>query len=66
VPVKIALKSKIRYKASDDVMSVIENNGEVTLPGNGRSDALLTRRQILMVIIVTLGITVLILLRLRG
>jgi hypothetical protein len=48
----------------DDVMSVIENNGEVTLPSNIRSSPLITKRQILLVIIFALGIASLILLRL--
>ena len=48
----------------DDVMSVIENNGEVTLPSCGKPNPLLTRRQILFVIIFALGIASLILLRL--
>ena len=48
----------------DDVMSVIENNGEVTLPRNGNMEPLLTKRQLLFVVLFGLGIASLILARL--
>jgi hypothetical protein len=34
----------------DDVMSVIENNGEVTLPGRSATDSLITKRQWQMIV----------------
>jgi hypothetical protein len=37
-------------KLCDDVMSVIENNGEVTLPSVRSSDPLITKHQILLVL----------------
>jgi hypothetical protein len=36
-------------KLCDDVMSVIENNGQVTLPNNRRTEPLLTKREVLVV-----------------
>src|SRR6202035_3774928 len=33
----------------DDVMSVIESNGEVTIPNGGRSEPLLTKRELIVV-----------------
>jgi ribosomal protein L28 len=39
-------------KLCDDVMSVIENNGEVTLPHSQRQEPLITRRQLLSVVVV--------------
>ena len=50
-------------KLYDDVMSVIENNGEVTLP-NGKSEPLLTKREIAVVALFAGGIVGLILARL--
>jgi hypothetical protein len=38
-------------KLCDDVMSVIENNGEVTLPVAPRSEPLLTKRQLQVVLL---------------
>jgi hypothetical protein len=43
----------------DDVMSVIESNGEVTIP-NGKRDPLLTKREIALVAVLTGGIAALI------
>ncbi len=37
-------------KLCDDVMSVIENNGEVTLPTAESSGSLITKRQILFIL----------------
>ena len=47
----------------DDVMGVIENNGEVTIP-NGKSEPLLTRREIVVVAVFAGGIVALVLARL--
>jgi hypothetical protein len=38
------------WKLCDDVMSAIENNGEVTLPTSRSSDPLITKRQLLLVL----------------
>jgi hypothetical protein len=38
-------------KLYDDVLSVIENNGEVTLPVAPRSDPLITKRQLEMILL---------------
>src|ERR1700731_4086390 len=53
-------------KLYDDVLSIIENNGEVTLPPDNKSNPLLTKRQLLFVVLVALGIGSLILARLIG
>ena len=58
-----AMPTPIR-KLCGDVMSVIEHNGEVTLPNNRRSNPLLTKRQVLFVILFALALAGLILLRL--
>jgi hypothetical protein len=50
-------------KLYDDVMSVIENNGEVTIP-NGKSEPLLTKSEIAIVALFAGGIVALILARL--
>jgi hypothetical protein len=50
-------------KLCDDVMGVIENNGEVTIP-NGKSEPLLTKREITVVAIFAGGIAALVLARL--
>jgi hypothetical protein len=39
-------------KVYDDVLSVIENNGEVTLPGFGQSESHVTKRQLQFVLLV--------------
>jgi hypothetical protein len=39
-------------KLCDDVMSVIENNGEVTLPGCRRSEPLVSKRQLQFILLV--------------
>lgn len=53
-------------KLYDDVLSIIENNGEVTLPSDNNSNPLLTKRQLLFLVLVALGIGSLILARLIG
>jgi hypothetical protein len=50
-------------KLCEDVMGVIENNGEVTIP-NGKSEPLLTKREIAVVAIFAGGIVALVLARL--
>ena len=50
-------------KLCDDVMGVIENNGEVTIP-NGKTEPLLTKREIAVVAIFAGGIAALVLARL--
>ena len=57
-----AMPADVR-KLCDDVMGVIENNGEVTIP-NGKGDPLLTKREIAVVSIVAGGIAALVLARL--
>jgi hypothetical protein len=51
-------------KLYDDVLSVIENNGEVTLPSEEKPERLLTKRELLVVIVFALGIASLIAARL--
>ena len=43
----ISVKTRIRYAGREcsDVMSVIENNGEVTLPSGHQAEPLFTKRQ---------------------
>ena len=50
-------------KLCDDVMGVIENNGEVTIP-NGKTEPLLTKREVTIVAVFTGGIIALVLARL--
>jgi hypothetical protein len=50
-------------KLCDDVMDVIENNGEVTIP-NGKREPLLTKREIAIVGVFAGGIAALVLARL--
>jgi len=57
-----AMPADVR-KLCDDIMGVIENNGEVTLP-NGKSEPLLTKREITVVALLAGGIVALILARL--
>jgi len=57
------MPSDIR-KLCDDVMGVIENNGEVTIPNWERSEPLLTKREIAVVAVFAGGIVALILARL--
>jgi hypothetical protein len=57
-----AMPADVR-KLCDDVMGVIENNGEVTIP-NGKSEPLLTKREITVVAIFAGGIVALVLARL--
>ena len=47
-------------KLCDDVMGVVENNGEVTIP-NGKVELLLTKREIAVVALFTGGIIALVL-----
>jgi len=58
-----AMPADIR-KLCDDVMGVIENNGEVTIPNGERSEPLLTKREIAVVAVFAGGIVALILARL--
>ena len=53
-------------KLCDDVMSVIENNGQVTLPNGGRTEPLLTKRELLLVALLTLGFISLIIARIAS
>jgi hypothetical protein len=57
-----AMPADVR-KLCDDAMGVIENNGEVTIP-NGKSDPLLTKREIVVVAFFAGGIVALVLARL--
>ena len=57
-----AMPADVR-KLYDDVMGVIENNGEVTIP-NGKPEPLLTKREITIVALFAGGIVALVLARL--
>jgi hypothetical protein len=57
-----AMPADVR-KLCDDVMGVIENNGEVTIP-NGKPEPLLTKREIVVVGLSAGGIVALVLARL--
>ena len=57
-----AMPADVR-KLCDDVMGVIENNGEVTIP-NGKAEPLLTKREIVVVGLFAGGIVGLIIARL--
>ena len=57
-----AMPGDIR-KLCDDVMGVIENNGEVTIPNDQKSDPLITRRELGVAIAVGVGIAALVLAR---
>jgi hypothetical protein len=61
-PNEDAMPADVR-RLCDDVMSVIENNGEVTIP-KGKPDPLLTKREITLVAVVAGGIAALVLARL--
>jgi len=50
-------------KFCDDVMGVIENNGEVTLPNEQKSGRLLSKREVAIAIAVGAGIAALVLTR---
>jgi hypothetical protein len=50
-------------KLCDDVMSVIENNGEVTIPNCKNRERLLTKRELAIAVAVGAGIAVLVLTR---
>jgi hypothetical protein len=51
-------------KLCDDVMNVIENNGEVTLPGAEKHEPLLTKKEIAIVALFAGGIVALVVARL--
>jgi hypothetical protein len=57
-----AMPADVR-RLCDDVMGVIENNGEVTIP-NGKTEPLLTKREIAVVALFAGGIVALVLARL--
>ena len=57
-----AMPADVR-KLCDDVMSVIENNGEVTLPNGQNSGPLLTKREIAIAVAFGVGILALVLAR---
>jgi hypothetical protein len=57
-----AMPADVR-KLCDDVMGVIENNGEVTIP-NGKTEPLLSKREITVVALFAGGIVALVLARL--
>ncbi len=57
-----AMPADVR-KLCDDVMGVIENNGEVTIPNGEKSEPLLTKREIVIVALFAGGIVVLVLAR---
>jgi hypothetical protein len=51
-------------KLCDDVMGVIENNGEVTIPNGAKSQPLLSKKEVAVVALFTGGIIALVLARL--
>jgi hypothetical protein len=57
-----AMPADIR-KLCDDVMEVLENNGEVTIPNGQKVDPLLSKREIGIAIAVGVGIAALVLTR---
>jgi hypothetical protein len=57
-----AMPADVR-RLCDDVMSAIENNGEVTIP-NGKAEPLLTKREIAVVALFAGGIAALVVARL--
>jgi len=57
-----AMPADVR-RLCDDVMSVIENNGEVTLPTGANSDPILTKREVAIVVAFGAGILALVLAR---
>ena len=50
-------------KLYDDVMGVIENNGEVTIPNGGKDEPLLTKKEIAIVALFAGGIIALVVAR---
>jgi hypothetical protein len=52
-------------KLCDDVMSVIENNGEVTIP-NGKGEPLLTKKEVAIVVAFGVGILALVIARIAA
>ena len=61
-PSEEAMPDDIR-KLCDDVMSVIENNGEVTIPNGGTREPLLSKRELAVVGLFGLGLAALIVAR---
>lgn len=59
---KDAMPADVR-KLCDDVMSVIENNGEVTIPNGQKSERLLTKREVTIAVALGVGILALVLAR---
>jgi hypothetical protein len=62
-PNEEAMPQDVR-KLCDDVMSVIESNGEVTIPNGGRSEPLLTKRELIVVGLFGAGLAILVVARL--
>jgi hypothetical protein len=56
------MPSNVR-KLYDDVMSVIENNGEVTIPNSEEPEPILSKREVVIVALFAGGIAVLVLAR---
>jgi hypothetical protein len=50
-------------KLYEDVLSAIENNGEVTLPGAEKTEPLLTKREVAVIALLGLGLVSLIVAR---
>lgn len=53
-------------KLCDDIMSVIENNGEVTIPNGQSREPLLTKREVAIVVALGAGILALLLARIAA
>jgi hypothetical protein len=51
-------------KVCDDVMNVIENNGEVTIPNGGGAEPWLTKKEVAIIALFTGGIIALVVVRL--
>ena len=62
-PNEDAMPQDVR-RLCDDVMSVIENNGEVTIPNGGKCEPLLTKRELAIVGLFSIGLTALVVARL--
>jgi hypothetical protein len=61
---ELATDNEATRRLCDDILSVIENNGEVTLPNIRGANPLLTKRQLLFVVLFALGLAAIIALRL--
>jgi hypothetical protein len=61
-PSEEAMPPDVR-KLCDDVMSVIENNGEVTIPNGGKAEPLLTKRELVVVGLFGAGLAALVVAR---